>query len=306
MRRGRTVERVRPCLAVVGDLVEDVVVWPDGPVRTGSDTPSRVFHSRGGSAANVAVAAAPLVPTRWLGCVGPDPLGDRLLAELTTAGVEVRAQRRGRTGTIVVLVDPDGERTFLPDRGAAGELRDVDPGELDGVGVLHVPAYGLLGGRTAASVHALLATATGAGVPVSLDASSWAVLRAYGPEAYRELVLRVRPVAVFANADEARELDLLARPLPGVRVVLKDGPRPTTVLEADGTRLQVAVDPVADVRDSTGAGDAFAAGWLSARMEGLGAQERVERGHALARRVLTSPGAGAGPPQQRDPGQEHV
>jgi sugar/nucleoside kinase (ribokinase family) len=105
---------------VVGDLVEDVVVWPDGPVRTGTDTPARVFHSRGGSAANVAVAAAPLVPTRWLGCVGPDPLGDRLLGELQAAGIDVRAQRRGRTGTIVVLVDPDGERTFLPDRGAAG------------------------------------------------------------------------------------------------------------------------------------------------------------------------------------------
>jgi sugar/nucleoside kinase (ribokinase family) len=297
---------VRPCLAVVGDLVEDVVVWPDGPVRPGSDTPARVFHSRGGSAANVAVAAAPLVPTRWLGCVGPDPLGDRLLAELAAAGVEVRPQRRGRTGTIVVLVDPDGERTFLPDRGAAGELHDVDPAELDGVGVLHVPAYGLLGGRTAASVHALLATAADRGVPVTLDASSWAVLRAYGLEAYRELVLRVRPVAVFANADEARELDLLARPLAGVRVVLKDGPRPTTVLEADGTRLQVGVDPVEGVRDSTGAGDAFAAGWLSARMEGLGARGRVERGHALARQVLTSPGAGAGPPQQDDPPQEQA
>jgi sugar/nucleoside kinase (ribokinase family) len=289
---------VRPRLAVVGDLVEDVVVWPDGPVRTGSDTPARVFHSRGGSAANVAVAAAPLVPTRWLGCVGTDALGDRLLAELADAGVEVRAQRRGRTGTIVVLVDPAGERTFLPDRGAAGELHDVDPAQLDDVAVLHVPAYGLLGGRTAASVHALLDTAAECGVAVSLDASSWAVLQAYGREAYRELVLRVRPVALFANADEARELELLTRPLPGVRVVRKDGPRPTTVVEADGTLLQVPVDPVDGVRDSTGAGDAFAAGWLSARMEGLGARERVERGHALARQVLTSPGAGAGPPPQ--------
>ena len=298
---GRTVELVRPCLAVVGDLVEDVVVWPDGPVRTGTDTPARVFHSRGGSAANVAVAAAALVPTRWIGCVGPDPLGDRLLAELAAAGVEVRAQRRGRTGTIVVLVDPDGERTFLPDRGAAGELGEVDPADLDGVAVLHVPAYGLLGGRTAASVHALLTTAADRGVPVSLDASSWAVLRAYGLEAYRELVLRVRPVALFANADEARELELLTRPLAGVRVVIKDGPRPTTVLDADGTRLQVPVDPVDGVRDSTGAGDAFAAGWLSARMDGLGARERVERGHALARQVLTSPGAGAAHPDEESP-----
>ena len=302
----RTVDRVRPCLAVVGDLVEDVVVWPDGPVRTGTDTPSQVFHSRGGSAANVAAAAAARVPTRWLGCVGADPLGDRLLAELASAGVEVRAQRRGRTGTIVVLVAPDGERTFLPDRGAAGELHDVDPGELDDVAVLHVPAYGLLGGRTAASVHALLGTAAERGVPVSLDASSWAVLRAYGLEAYRELVLRVRPVALFANADEARALDLLDRPLAGVRVVTKDGPRPTTVLEADGRRLRVPVDPVDGVRDSTGAGDAFAAGWLSARMEGLGARERVERGHSLARQVLTSPGAGAGPPGARETAQEQM
>ena len=292
---------MRPCLAVVGDLVEDVVVWPDGPVRTGSDTPARVFHSRGGSAANVAGAAAALVPARWIGCVGPDPLGDRLLADLAGAGVDVRAQRRGRTGTIVVLVDPDGERTFLPDRGAAGELGDVDPAELDGAAVLHVPAYGLLGGRTAVSVHALLTTAADRGVPVSLDASSWAVLRAYGLEAYRELVLRVRPVALFANADEARELELLTRPLAGVRVVIKDGPRPTTVLDADGTRLQVPVDPVDGVRDSTGAGDAFAAGWLSARMDGLGARERVERGHALARQVLTSPGAGAAHPDEESP-----
>ena len=292
---------MRPCLAVVGDLVEDVVVWPDGPVRTGSDTPARVFHSRGGSAANVAGAAAALVPARWIGCVGPDPLGDRLLADLAGAGVDVRAQRRGRTGTIVVLVDPDGERTFLPDRGAAGELGDVDPAELDGAAVLHVPAYGLLGGRTAGSVHALLTTAAERRVAVSLDASSWAVLRAYGLEAYRELVLRVRPVALFANADEARELELLTRPLAGVRVVIKDGPRPTTVLDADGTRLQVPVDPVDGVRDSTGAGDAFAAGWLSARMDGLGARERVERGHALARQVLTSPGAGAAHPDEESP-----
>ena len=52
------------------------------------------------------------------------------------------------------------------------------------------------------------------------------------------------------------------------------------------------VEPVAGVRDSTGAGDAFAAGWLSAMMEGLDEPDRVRRAHALARRVLASPGAG--------------
>ena len=286
------------CLAVVGDLVEDVVVWPDGPVQRGSDTPARVFRSRGGSAGNVAVSAASLVPTRFFGCVGTDPLGDRLLRELQDAGVEVRAQRRGRTGTIVVLVDVDGERTFLPDRAAAAELGPVDAAALDDVAVLHVPAYGLHGGRTAGSVRALLDTAVARGVALSLDASSWAVLRELGLEDYRALVQRLRPAVLFANADEARELDLRARPLRDVTVALKDGADPTVVVQADGTTLTVPVEPVPGVRDSTGAGDAFAAGWLSAMMEGLDVRARVLRAHALARQVLASPGAGAGTEEQ--------
>ncbi len=289
---------MRPCLAVVGDLVEDVVVWPTGPFARGSDTPARVFRARGGSAANVAVAAAPLVATRFLGCVGADALGRQLVAELAAAGVDVRVQRRGRTGTIVVLVDVDGERTFLPDRGAAAELHPVAEAELDDVAVLHVPAYGLHEGRTAGSVRALLDAAARRGVEVSLDASSWAVLRAIGVGAFRALVEQVRPVALFVNADEARELDLDRTPLHGVTVVRKDGASPTTVLGADGSRLVVPVDPVEGVRDSTGAGDAFAAGWLSARMEGLEPRARVERGHALARLVLSSPGAGTLDPQE--------
>ena len=279
------------CLAVVGDLVEDVVVWLDGPLRPGSDAPARVFRCRGGSAANVAAVAAARVPTRLLTCVGADPLGDRLVAELTAAGVDVRAQRRGRTGSVVVLVERSGERTFLPDRAAAADLEPLPPDALDGLVLLHVPAYGLSGGRAPAAVQALLHDAAARGVEVSIDASSWAVLRALGPQRFRELVERVRPVVLFANADEARELDLPARPLTGVTVVLKDGPRPTTVLGPDGSALVVPVEPVDGVRDSTGAGDAFAAGWLSARMDGLGPRARVERGHARARTVLTSPGA---------------
>ncbi len=289
-----------PVLAVVGDLVEDVVVWTETPVQRGTDTPARVFRSRGGSAANVAAAAGDRVATRFLGCVGDDPLGDRLCADLAATGVDVRAQRRGRTGTVVVLVDADGERTFLPDRAAAADLAPVDDDELEDVAVLHVPAYGLHGGRTAASAEALLDSASRLDIGISLDASSWAVLRALGVEHYRGLVARLRAEVLFANADEARELDLLERPVPGVTVVLKDGPRPTRVVLPDGTSLTVPVEPVTGVRDSTGAGDAFAAGWLSARMEGLDVRARVDRAHTLARRVLASPGAG-GPRTEEHP-----
>ncbi|HWG95033.1 MAG TPA: PfkB family carbohydrate kinase [Mycobacteriales bacterium] len=275
-------------LAVVGDLVEDVVVWPERPLRRGTDTPARVFRARGGSAANVAVAAAAEVPVRFAGCVGDDPLGHRLVAALVEAGVEPHVQRRGRTGSVVVLVDVDVERTFLPDRGASAHLQPLDDAFLDGVDVLHVPAYGLHGGSTAGAVRALLAGARARGVAVSLDASSLAVLEAVGVEDVRRLVEQVRPVVLLANADEAALLQVRERPLP-VEVVVKDGPRPTTVLGPDP--LVVPVEPVDSVRDTTGAGDAFAAGWLTGWMEGLGPRERVERGHRRARDVLARPGA---------------
>ena len=270
---------MRSVLAVLGDLVEDVVVWADGPVQRGSDTPARVFRSRGGSAANVAVAAAQHVPTRFLGCVGADPLGDRLVQELADAGVEVRVQRSGRTGTVLVLVDPDGERTFLSDRGAARDLMPLDEAAFEGVRHLHVPAYSLHGGTTATTVRALLETTD---VPVSLDASSWAVLREVPdlPQVLQRVGL------VFANGEELRELPPL-----GCWVVEKHGAEPTVVVDPDGGRRSFPVEPVDGVRDSTGAGDAFAAGWLSAMMEGLPLEARVARAHALARRVLASPGA---------------
>jgi sugar/nucleoside kinase (ribokinase family) len=274
-------------LLVVGDLVEDVVVWPDGPMRRGSDTASRVVRSRGGSAANVAATAAPLVATRFVGRVGADLLGDRLVRELAAAGVEVRAQRGGRTGTVVVLVEPDGERTFLSDRAAAADLAPVPAAELDEVSLLHVPAYGLHGGRTAGTVRLLLEEAVRRGLPVSLDASSWAVLRDLGD--FTEVVRRVQPVVLFANTAEARELP------PGLptTLVVKNGGGPTEVHLRNGARRAFPVQPVEGVRDSTGAGDAFAAGWLSAMMAGLGIEDRVARAHVLARRVLTSPGAQA-------------
>ena len=279
-------------LAVLGDLVEDVVVWVDDPVRRGTDTTAHVFRSRGGSAANVAVRAAGLVPTRFLGCVGADPRGDQLVAQLAGAGVDVRVQQRGRTGTVVVLVEPGGERTMLPDRAAATDLQPLAPGDLDDVALLHVPAYGLDGGSTADVVTDLLGR-----LPVSVDASSTAVLERLGPQRVRALLEQVGPRLVLANADEARVLQLGDRRLSGVTVVVKDGARATTVLHADGHEEHVDVPPVDGVRDSTGAGDAFAAGVLAALLDGRGVRAGVEAGHELARAVLTQPGAGTPAPR---------
>lgn len=288
-------------LVSVGDLVEDVIVWPSAPTRYATDNPCVVHRARGGSAANVAVfarAAVPApVPVRFIGCVGDDPVADLLTTELASHGVDVRVQRRGRTGTIVVLVDGTGERTMYPDRAAATELTDVPAEWLADAAFLHVPSYGFAAEPAATAVLRLIREAGRAEVPVSLDASSTSILSDYGIDRYLDLVDAIRPAVLFANAREAQLLDVTRPVFAKTMVVVKDGARSTAVIppaDAAGPGpVTVPVPQASAVRDSTGAGDAFAAGFLTARMRGADQVAAVVAGHALARSVLFSPGATA-------------
>ncbi|MEZ5262442.1 MAG: carbohydrate kinase family protein [Acidimicrobiales bacterium] len=275
----------------LGDLVEDVVVSPAGPLRRGTDTPAVVQRRRGGSAANVAVnVVAAGGRARFVGAVGDDPAGRQLVAALRAEGVEVAVQRHGRTGSVVVVLDPDGERSFYTDRGACPTLARLPGGALRGAAALHVPAYSLDGEPLAGLTRRTLARARQLGLCRSIDASSVAVLERLGVGALDELDADV----LFVNPDEAAWFGL-HQPRAGL-VVYKGGKGPTVVLAADGTRHEVAAEPPDRLADTTGAGDAFAAGFLVAHLAGASPRVAVAAGRRRARHWLRDLGGAAGGP----------
>ncbi|ALV46242.1 hypothetical protein MB46_12860 [Arthrobacter alpinus] len=286
-------------LGIIGDLVQDVIVWLEEPLRHGTDTEVEIFHTRGGSAANVASFATRLGPTRFIGCVGDDPLGDTLVNGLTADGIDVRVQRRGTTGTIVILIDQDGERTMLPYRGAATLLDNVPDQWLDGLELLHIPAYTFKGEPVGDSVTKLILRARQKGILVSIDASSTGMLTHYGVDRFLRLMQELQPTFLIGNQSESEFLGLCidgeAGPalhlLPDTIVVTKAGADPTVVLGSPTGKLKVTVPPVTGVRDLTGAGDAFAAGFLATFLATRDLKSACVGGHSSAARVLCSPGA---------------
>ena len=277
-------------LACLGDLVEDVIVQLGGPVNVASDTPARITRRRGGSAANTAIAAASIGHrSRFIGQVGDDAIGTALVAEMRSDGVDVDPVRRsGSTGTIVALVDAAGERSMLTDRRACVDLTDPDPSWLDDVTVLHVPLYSLVSGAIAQTASTVIGWAHERSIAVSIDVSSTAVMLELGVDRVRYHLARLRPDVLLANRDEAAVLDL-GEAWPGSVTVVKRGPDPALVYEPGGTCTEVAAIEVSDVDDTTGAGDAFAAGFLTHspawRADPVGA---CRSGHRVAAALLAA------------------
>lgn len=270
---------------MVGDLVEDVVVRLHEELHHASDTASTVVRRRGGSAANVVAAAvAAGGAARFIGQVGDDGAGRWLTEQLAAAGAEVVVRRAGRTGTIVVLLDLNGERTMFADRASATELCDPEPAWLDGLDTLHVPFYSLAVEPLATTTRTLAAWARERGVRLSIDASSAAVLNNYGIDRAGETIRALDPDVILANELEAEVLGArLDGPWrAGVLVVVKRGAAPANVRRADIGTVEVPAIVVPEVTDTTGAGDAFAAGLLLALAAGADPVAAVHRGHEVA------------------------
>lgn len=274
---------MNPTVCVVGDLVTDIVVELGGPVTLGTDTRARITHRRGGAAANFAVAAAGLgAHVRFVANVGDDADGRVLEDALRAADVEPTLTRSGRTGTIVVLVDDSGERTMLNDRASASELVDVPTDVLDGAGALALTGYSLLADPERETVTALAAHALATNVAVIVDIASAGAVATLGVDEFLGRLAAVAPTVVHLNADEA-QLVATVRPVRelAATVVVHRGAAPAMVHRGADS---VGVPPflVENVTDSTGAGDAFVAGWTVAYLNGADALDATHSGHATA------------------------
>src|SRR5215208_1416077 len=287
-------------VVVIGDLMADVVAWASAPLARASDTPAQVTTHPGGGGANVAARLVEAgMPAVLVARAGNDAAGRAALEELERVGVRsaVSIDPLRPTGTCVVIVEPGGERTMLPDRGANAALGpgDLPVDEFVPGAHLHLSGYTLLdpGSRPAGLVA--LEHARAAGMTVSVDPASAAPLQEVGPRAFLGWIRSAN--LLLPNAEEAAVLTGARDPDAAAWALARGGREVVITLGADGAlwsdgdhveRAEAAWGP-APV-DTTGAGDAFTAGWLASRLRGAGPAEALRAANETAAQALHDAG----------------
>jgi sugar/nucleoside kinase (ribokinase family) len=240
-----------PVICTIGDLILDVVVLPAASLAPDGDTPATIRLCAGGQAANVAAWASALGARGRVICArGTDRAGEMAAAQLEDQGVEIRGPViDGAGGVVVSTREIEGARTMASDPGVAARLEAaaLDPSWIRTADVLHVSGYCLLRELTAQAAIAAAAVAS----RVTVDLASAHDIELFGAERFTELVRALHPDLVFANEAEhavVREID--------ADWVIKLGARGAIFPEGRLAPVQVTVV------DTTGAGDALAAGYL--------------------------------------------
>jgi sugar/nucleoside kinase (ribokinase family) len=248
-------------VTTLGDLLLDVIVRLEAPLEPDDDREAKTQVCAGGQAANVAAWAAALGgEARFVGKRGDDAAGALAARELSAHGVEVEGPVEGRTGVVVSIAEAGG-RSMASDRGSAPELSasELDPSWF-ACDVLHVSGYALAAEPIASAAARAAELARGGGARISLDLSAWTLI----DDRFRRRARALAPELVFAAEHEREALGAL-----DTSWIVKRGADGVVV---DG-RMFGAVPT--EVADPTGAGDAFAAGFLVGGIElGLAAAAR--------------------------------
>ncbi len=284
-------------LLCVGDLNADITVVGESDIVTGSDTPGLVALAAGGSAANVAAGAvASGGRARFAGVVGDDPLGAMLTDELARNGVDVRAiVRWGATSrAVAAIIDTTGDRSMVSDLSSDATLRidDVDTGWFEGVDWLHLTAYTWFAEGGAEVFARLVDLASRQGIPWSIDPSSAQMLRSSGSVPAASAAFGGAAVmfpnhdeaAVLAGVDDPRESSTRLLDIAET-VVVTCGADGVVVARRNRSTFSAPAHPVTVV-NTLGAGDAFAAGFIAARLSGRDDEASAQAGLAAAAQAV--------------------
>ncbi|MFG3093152.1 sugar kinase [Streptomyces sp. NPDC048202] len=237
----------------------------------------------------------------WVSRVGDDPLGRRIVRAVAGRGVDVggvRVDPDAPTGLYLKDFGPEGTRVHYYRRGSAASRMgpsDAERVDLAGARLLHLTGITpALSQGCAELVALLMERAARARVLVSFDVNHRPALWSsfdHAAVALRDLARQAD--LVFVGRDEAERLwgtatveEIHAHLAPPGTLVVKDGEVGATEFSDAGTEFVPA--PAVEVIEAVGAGDAFAAGYLSGLLHGSGSADRLALGHRLAGRTLRS------------------
>ena len=266
-------------LLCVGDLNADLAISLADDLIIGSDTDGTVEMHGGGSAANVAVWAARTGSTvGFVGVVGDDDLGTFLVDGLVQAGVDAHVIRRAGASTraVAAIVGPDGNRSLVSDLSGQTALvdGDVDANHLAAASWLHLTGYTFLTEQSRSFFVHLTMQATDLGIPWSIDPSAAQLIRARSDVASARAAFNGCAV-MFPSDDEATLLADVDNPVTAADslldladcVVVTRGADGATVARRGYPTFSVPAAPT-ELCNTLGCGDAFAAGFLIARIRG--------------------------------------
>jgi sugar/nucleoside kinase (ribokinase family) len=281
---------------VVGDVMTDIIVAPEGPIVLGSDRRAKIRSHPGGSGANQAVwLAAQGAKVRFAARIGTAD-HERWQAHFAARNIEAHLARDPAlpSGMLVTLLAADGERSFLTDRGAnlALAIADLPDTLLDGVRLFLVSGYSLFAPGPRKAVLDLVARARSKKIAIAVDPASSGFLAECGADAFLGWIGGAD--IILANRDEAKLLtgtddlpeQVVALGRHFAHVVVKCGAEGAVIGDASGI-THSAPAPKVEAVDATGAGDAFAAGFLTAWLDGADPAAALHRAIEAGAKAVT-------------------
>lgn len=286
----------------LGDVMIDAYFFTPNSRYPRTDTVGCVELAAGGSAANFAVWVARYGNASGLiGRVGDDFLGHALVKELESEGVQpfLVFDPECATGRVGVIISEDGERDMICDRRANTRLSpdDIPEEVIRQAQWLHISGYAFFEPGPARAARRAMETSLAAGIPVSVDPAAYSFINAVGRSDF--LKLCAGATVILPNLDEGRAMTGFSDPLDIANSLVEYFPVVALKLGAGGclgvSRHEpepIRLPPIpTEVVDTTGAGDAFGAGFVMAYSHGEGLAASLARGNQLGATAVSRVGA---------------